>query len=524
MILPVDPDGELPAHGRLPVDGRLAGFDGTDVERTPGPSGEAGPVEEHAGAVDHPGVRAPAVGEDAGGAVLDELAVELPLIGVEDRRVRGDVERFGAALGAVAEVSPVRTASLAEFAGALGKDALAPGPVDAGPVRLEEGRVEPPGHVARPDLDAPVGRPVAHERDGTRGRVRPVRAAVMQNWELRIDDVDDPVPSAGQVLARVLACGICGSDLHMLRFGAELRALMADVGQADPDAPDDPLRPQTFEPEAGCVMGHEFCCEVVDLGPGVDRLRVGDRVVSLPAAFDAAGVHAVGYSNRYPGGYGELMVLNQDLAIAVDAAVTSRVAALTEPMAVGVHAVNRSGIEIGQAAIVLGLGPVGLACVAELKRRGVGPVVGADFSPARRSLAEHFGCDEVVDPTHEAAISAWRRVDGTKPLVIFEAVGMPGMIDQAMRIAPRDSRIVVVGVCMPQDHLVPMLGIGRELTILFVLGYTPEEFAETHRIITSGAWDLEPLITGSVGIDAVPEAFELLGRPDQHAKIIVEPT
>jgi threonine dehydrogenase-like Zn-dependent dehydrogenase len=353
--------------------------------------------------------------------------------------------------------------------------------------------------------------------------VRRMRAAVMQNWQLRVDDVDDPVPQAGQVLTRVLACGICGSDLHMLRFGEELRVLMADVDQADPDGPVDPLRPQTFEPSGACVMGHEFCTEVVELGPGVDALRVGDRVVSLPAAFDASGVHAVGYSNHYPGGYGELMVLNQDLAIKVDAGVSSRLAALTEPMAVGVHAVNRSGVTVGDAAVVLGLGPVGLACVAELKRRGIGPVIGADFSPKRRSLAEHFGCDEVVDPAQGSAIAAWRRIDGSKPLVIFEAVGMPGMIDQAMRMAPRDSRILVVGVCMPQDHLLPMVGIGRELSIQFVLGYTPDEFADTHRFITEGAWDLEPLITGSVGVDDVPAAFEWLGRPDEHAKILVEP-
>jgi threonine dehydrogenase-like Zn-dependent dehydrogenase len=309
----------------------------------------------------------------------------------------------------------------------------------------------------------------------------------------------------------------------MLRFGAELRQAMDEVEAADPHGPVDPLRPQMFEPHADCVMGHEFCCEVVELGPGGSRLRTGQRVVSLPAAFDGSGAHAVGYSNRYPGGYGELMVLNEDLAIVVEDDVTSRIAALTEPMAVGVHAVSRSGIGADGGAIVLGLGPVGLACVAELARRGIGPIVGADFSPVRRGLAVHLGCHEVVDPSDESAISAWRRVGGSRPLVIFEAVGMPGMIDQAMRMAPRDTRILVVGVCMPQDHLLPMVGIGRELSIQFVLGYTPEEFAETHRIITDGAWDLEPLITGTVDIDGIPEAFDDLGRPDEHAKILVEP-
>jgi threonine dehydrogenase-like Zn-dependent dehydrogenase len=347
-----------------------------------------------------------------------------------------------------------------------------------------------------------------------------MRAAAMKNWELRIDELPDPVPGAGQVLTKVLACGICGSDLHMLRFGREMRALMNEINA---DGPDGDAQTLVFEADRDCVMGHEFCCEVVELGPGVAHLKTGDRVVSLPGAFDDTGVHAVGYSNRYPGGYGELMVLNELIAIPVSDDVTSSVAALTEPMAVGMHAVNKSGITSGDAAIVLGLGPVGLACVAELKRRGIGPVVGADFSVKRRALAEHFGCDEVVDPAAESATSAWRRIDGNKPLVVFEAVGMPGMIDQAMKMSPKGSRILVVGVCMPQDHLLPMVGITRELSIQFAFGYTPEEFAETHQVITAGAWDLALMITGTVTIDGVPQAFADLGNPDEHAKILVEP-
>jgi 2-desacetyl-2-hydroxyethyl bacteriochlorophyllide A dehydrogenase len=347
-----------------------------------------------------------------------------------------------------------------------------------------------------------------------------MRAAVMKDWELRIDDVPDPVAGDGQVLTKVLACGICGSDLHMLQYGREMRAMMQElIGEAPPD----PLGTITFEPDRDCVMGHEFCCEVVELGSGVAGLQPGDRVVSVPGALDAAGMHAVGYSNEYPGGYGELMVLNADLAIQVSPDLPSNIAALTEPMAVGHHAVDKASIVEGDAALVLGLGPVGLACVAELKRRGIGPVVAADFSPKRRHLAEHFGCDEVVDPRQESAIDAWRRIDGAKPLVVFEAVGVPGMIDEAMRMAPRGTRIVVVGVCMPQDHLFPMVGITRELSIQFVLGYTPEEFAATFAAIEAGAWDLAPMITETVSIAEVPRAFADLGKPDEHAKIIVEP-
>ena len=100
---------------------------------------------------------------------------------------------------------------------------------------------------------------------GTRGTtVAAMRATVMRDWQLRVDDLADPTPGAGQVLAKVLACGICGSDLHMLQHGAESRRLMDELTA---DRPPDPMQMKMFEPELDTVMGHEFCCEVVDLGP-----------------------------------------------------------------------------------------------------------------------------------------------------------------------------------------------------------------------------------------------------------------
>jgi threonine dehydrogenase-like Zn-dependent dehydrogenase len=347
-----------------------------------------------------------------------------------------------------------------------------------------------------------------------------MKAAVMKDWELRVDEVADPVPQAGQVLTRVLACGICGSDLHMLRHGKEAQDLSATF---DADQPRDPMAPKMFEPHIDTVMGHEFCCEVVDLGEGCDNLKIGDLVVSMPGAFDADGVHTIGYSNRYPGGYGERMVLNELLCLKVPNGLTSDLAALTEPLAVGVHAVAKSRIANGDSAIVLGCGPVGLACIADMKMRGIGPVVAADYSPARRALAVAMGADEVVDPAAESAMSVWRRVDGVRPLVIFEAVGVPGMIDQAMRMAPRGSRILVVGACMQQDRMFPMLGITRELSLQFVLGYEPAEFAGALRSIAEGDVDLSAWITATVSIADVPRAFDDLAEPERHVKILVTP-
>ncbi|MBK9179287.1 MAG: zinc-binding dehydrogenase [Acidimicrobiales bacterium] len=347
-----------------------------------------------------------------------------------------------------------------------------------------------------------------------------MRAATMRNWELRVDEVPEPVPGPGQALVRTLACGICGSDLHLLRHGARQLALTAELSEG---LPPDPTRPVALDPAHDVVMGHEFCAEVVELGPDCHNLNVGDRVVSMPVAFDAGGVHALGFSNRYPGGYAELMVLNDTLALQVPNGLDHRLAALTEPLAVGVHAVNKSGIVQGEAALVLGCGPVGLAVIADLAMRGIEPIVAADFSPTRRRLAAHLGAHEVVDPRDERAIDAWRRVDGTRPLVIFEAVGVPGMIDQAMVMAPRATRILVVGACMEDDTIRPLAGIGRELTIQFALAYEPHEFAGALQAIAEGRVDVAPLITGTVDVDGVPQAFVDLADPEAHAKILVEP-
>jgi len=342
----------------------------------------------------------------------------------------------------------------------------------------------------------------------------------MRDWQLRVDEVPDPTPGPGQVLTRVLACGICGSDLHMLQHGAEVRQMTAALMG---DGPADPMTPKSFEPHLDTVMGHEFCCEVVDLGPGCGNLKVGDVVVSMPVAFDADGLHTVGYSNRYNGGYAEMMVLNEMLAMKVPDGLPAHMAALTEPLAVGVHAVAMSRITQGEAAIVIGAGPVGLACIAELRMRGIGPIVVADYSAKRRELAALLGADAVVDPREESAIKAWKRIDGSRQLVIFEAVGVPGMIQQAMQMAPRHARILVVGACMQEDRFHPMLALGREINIQFALAYEPAEFAASLQAIAEGRIDLTPWHTGTVGVDGVPQAFADLGNPEQHAKILVVP-
>jgi len=340
-----------------------------------------------------------------------------------------------------------------------------------------------------------------------------MRAVVMRNSQLVIDTLPDPTPGPGEVLVKTLACGICGSDLHALKHADKMIAAARESGA-----------PFVLDLQRDVVMGHEFCAEVLDYGPGTSgAASAGDRVVSMPIVFNEGMFETVGYSNDAPGGYGEFMRLSAALVLPVPNGLSTEHAALTEPMAVGLHAVNKARLEASDAPLVVGCGPVGLAVIAALKLKGAAPIVAADFSPMRRRLAETLGADVIIDPAEKPAMAAFLEASNMRPAVIFECVGVPGMLQTLMRDAPLGSRIVVVGVCMEDDRIKPAIGINKELSLQFVLGYTPEEFAGTLQYIAEGRIDVAPLVTGHVALDKVPAAFEELANPEQHAKILVEP-
>jgi threonine dehydrogenase-like Zn-dependent dehydrogenase len=260
----------------------------------------------------------------------------------------------------------------------------------------------------------------------------------------------------------------------------------------------------------------------------------------VPTLLSPTGVQAIGYSGGYPGALGELMVLQEMLLLPVPDALPTSVAALTEPLAVGEHAVAMAGLRGDEACLVVGCGPVGLAVVAALKARGMGPVVAADFAPGRRRLAELMGADEVVDPAERSPHSRWSELGVPaspldraahemfggqfKDAVVFEAVGTPGVLQSIIDGAPPKARIVVVGVCMEQDHIEPFVGIVKELEVRFAFGYTPGEFAATLDRLAQGMPGADSLVTDIVDLADTPAAFQTLDDPGDHGKILVRHT
>jgi len=254
-----------------------------------------------------------------------------------------------------------------------------------------------------------------------------------------------------------------------------------------------------------------------------------------------ATVQGIGYSNEIAGGFAQYMPLAERMLLPVLNGLPADKAALTEPIAVGWHAVQKARLAADDVPLVIGCGPVGLSVIAALKIRDVHPFIAADFSPGRRALAQQMGADIVIDPGATSPYQSWKDVatpagyDGSRyaqlfgsgakqrPAVMFECVGVPGVIQQIIDGAPADARIVVVGVCMETDRFEPFFGIIKQLNIQFVLAYTGEEFAQSLHHIAEGKVDVAPLITGHVGLDGVKGAFAELANPEKHAKIMVQP-
>lgn len=379
-----------------------------------------------------------------------------------------------------------------------------------------------------------------------------MKSVICQNAQLRVDEHLKLEPSKGQVLLEVVRCGICGSDLHMQHHCDHMHNLASRVGFSGVAQSHQPF-----------VMGHEFCGKVLDYGVKTRRKFKADTLVCAMPLLNVGnlGYQPTGLSPNAAGGYAEQVLVQSSLMFEVPNGLDADRAALTEPMAVALHAVRRSRIKSGEPAIVIGCGPVGLGIILMLKAAGVKTVVASDFSPNRRALATQCGADVVVDPKQDSPFAswkefgllgnvsdainlgmdifgkiqsvplpwwhAWRVVDklGALPKrpVIFECVGVPGVMQQILEGAPLFSRIVGVGVCMQSDKIEPALAINKELEIQYVIGYTPLEFRDTLHMIAEGQVNCAPLITGVVGLEGVSTAFAALRDPEQHAKILVDP-
>lgn len=325
-----------------------------------------------------------------------------------------------------------------------------------------------------------------------------MKAVVLDDdHSLSVVERPDPAPGAGEAVVRVTACGICGSDLHSA-------AVMGPPGT---------------------VLGHEIAGVVEELGAGVTNVSPGDVVAVRPfsgcgtcdycragRADHCASFALVGFQR--PGGFAEATVAVADELFVLPSAVRAEDHALIEPFAVARRALRRGGLVAGEAVVVLGAGPIGLAITHWAAALGASSIVVSDPSAQRRDLATKLGATQAVHPEELAGVSA--------PLVV-ECTGRPALIDQAMQLAAVDGRVAVVGMCIANDTIFPWWGLQKELDVRFSIYYGRDDFIDTIDAFGSGALAPDGLVTETIGLDAVPGRFARLQKEADGGKVVIAP-
>jgi (R,R)-butanediol dehydrogenase/meso-butanediol dehydrogenase/diacetyl reductase len=321
---------------------------------------------------------------------------------------------------------------------------------------------------------------------------------------LRIDDLQVPTPAADEVLLRVAACGICGSDLHIS---------------------EDPV---TFGVGQGTVLGHEFAGAVVALGAEVSDLKVGDRVAIAPMwgcgkcescrrgePAWCKEMHLIG------GGYAEFTAVAARQCRKLPDDLPLEEGALAEPTSVGLHAVNRSGMKPGDRVLILGAGPIGLLVAFWARRRGAGAVIVADLNRHQEARAAAIGATGFAISGPDL-IDEFQRQAGGRPDIVFECVGKKGLIDFACRLVRIHGTVVGVGLCIGGDEWDPFAAISKEIQIVFAVFFNMAEFATAIDALGPGRFRPQALITDRIGFGRVPDTFEGLKHRTSQCKVLIE--
>jgi len=333
-----------------------------------------------------------------------------------------------------------------------------------------------------------------------------MRAAVMQGLHkpLAIETLPDPTPGDGQLVVKVGRCGICGSDLHMTE----------DAG---------------YGRQAGDVLGHEFAGEVVALGRGVEGVRTGDLVSVIPlascgqcAACKAGDLAWCEQFGLQGGGYAEYALTRPNQCVILPKSVSLADGAIVEPLAVALHGVAMSGIKPGDKVIVLGAGPIGLAVAFWARRAGAGKVVVQDIAPHQQERALEMGAtDFVID--RDDPVGASTRALGGLADIVFECVGVPGLIAQAVQQLRGRGTIVLLGLCNMPDTFNSFAMLSKEIRLITSAFFTRGEYEAALDALERGAAEPRALVTSTISLGDTPTIFEGLKHRTHECKVLIAP-
>jgi threonine dehydrogenase-like Zn-dependent dehydrogenase len=342
-----------------------------------------------------------------------------------------------------------------------------------------------------------------------------VRAAILENGRIDVGEFPDPTPIKGQVLVRTHRCALCASDAHFLVSGPTI--VERSQKNDGPYAGVDLSKP--------IVMGHEYVGEILDYGPGSRRpLPIGTLVTSIPGIRTSSGFGIVGYYHECPGGYGEYMLLDEDMLLEIPADADLDLAALIEPLAVGIEHARAGDVCEGEIPLVIGCGAIGLGVIAGLRLQGIAPIVASDLDAGRRELALAMGADVVVDPRETSPYQPHVDLGGRAPNVVYECVGKAGLMNAIMDEIIPLGRIVMGGFCLePEEVYVPTAQTKR-LRVHFAGGETPQDMIAARDAILGGKVDLRPWLGEGIGLSEVGDALSRMSDPAEPVRRVVDPS
>lgn len=325
-----------------------------------------------------------------------------------------------------------------------------------------------------------------------------------------LEEVEKPIPEKGEVLVQVATCGICGSDIH------------AYHGR---------------HPFIKCpiVQGHEFSGVVTELGADVTGVRVGQRVTVIPhlACGKCYGCK-LGKSNlcenlkfigcQSEGAMAEYLAIPAEMIVPLPDDIDFEEGALIEPLAVGVHAVNRSNLKKGNSLLIYGAGPIGLLTLQAAKAKGAGEIIIADLSDWRLQKAKELGAAYIVNPAKENLKEYIKNNFPSRGIdLIFECVGVASTVQETIEIARKGSQIIVVGVFGKEVPIKMGWVQDHELNLLGSCSYVREDFLEAIEFIQQKKVDVKSLVTNRFPLHEIAQAYELIEQErDKILKVLIQ--
>jgi len=334
-----------------------------------------------------------------------------------------------------------------------------------------------------------------------------MKAVVVRNPEMVLEDVPKPKAVAGEVVIKVKYCGICGSDLHRHSAGG---------------FPD------------GSICGHEPYGLIDELGPDVEGWQEGDRVVAI--AYEPCKQCGPCLQGEYqlcpnkdwiglgakPGAFAEYVKVYSTMLLRVPEQVDDRTAAMTEPLAVALHAVRSSHINLGDTVVVIGAGPIGLLvtqCVQIAGARAVGVV---ESTGGRREIATRIGADVVFAPDTPDVVSKMTQSLGAVPDVVFDCAGAVPTLQNAIDLVRPKGKVTLVGVSMKPVPITAIEWGRKEAELKTSIAYR-DEFPLALELLAKGRIDVESLISGVIPLQEVGSMIKTLQIPSERIKVLVEP-